>query len=457
MVLYRVTIVINYFFGGILMQVEPEPSNITSQLIIIAILTFINAFFALAEMAMLSLNKSKIKLLADEGNKKAQILIKLTEEPTKFLSTIQVGITFSSFLSIAFASAGLSDDLGFFLRTLGVPYSSEIALIAITIMLSYIILVFGELFPKRVALQKSETIAMFLAHPIRFISKIMKPFVKLLSISTDSLVFLVGLDKEDIEQKVSKEEIKTMVEVGQEHGVINETEKEMIDSIFEFDDKLAYEVMTPRTDVYLIDIDRPLSEYVDELISEKYSRIPVYETEHDNIIGILYMKDFLVESRKHGFENVNIRSILHRPYFVPETKNIDELFKELQLTKKHLAILIDEYGGFSGIASIEDLIEEVMGNIEDEYDDDEPHIMRVDNNTFIVDGMLSIDDFNEYFHVNIESDDYDTIGGFTINLLGHIPETTEEENLHYENLIFKIVEVKEKRIEKIKVCIQKEV
>ena len=438
------------------MPVEPEPSNITSQIILIVILTFINAFFASAEMAILSLNKNKLKILADEGDKKALILIKLMEEPTRFLSTIQVGITFSSFLSIAFASTGLSDDLGFFLRGLGVPYSSEIALIAITMILSYVILVFGELFPKRVALQKSETIAMLLVHPMIYIYKITKPFVKLLSLSTDGLVHLIGLDKEDIEQKVSKEEIKTMVEVGQEHGVINETEKEMIDSIFDFDDKMAYEVMTPRTDVYSIDMERPLNEYVDELIAEKYSRIPVYEGELDNIIGVLYMKDFMVEARKHGFENVDIRSILHKPYFVPETKNIDELFKELQQSKKHLAILIDEYGGFSGIVSIEDLIEEVMGDIEDEYDDDEPHITKIDNDTFIVDGMISIGDFNEHFHVNIESDDYDTIGGFVINLLGDIPETTEEETLQYENLLFKIIEVKEKRIEKIKVCVQKE-
>lgn len=438
------------------MPVEPEPSNITSQIILIVILTLINAFFASAEMAILSLNKNKLKTLADEGDKKAQILIKLMEEPTRFLSTIQVGITFSSFLTIAFASTGMSDDLGFFLRRLGVPYSSEIALIAITIILSYVILVFGELFPKRVALQKSEAMAMLLVRPMLYISKITKPFVKLLSLSTDGLVHLIGLDKEDLEQKVSKEEIMTMVEVGQEHGVINETEKEMIDSIFDFDDKMAYEVMTPRTDVYSIDIERPLNEYVDELIAEKYSRIPVYEGELDNIIGVLYMKDFLVEARKYGFENVDIRSILHTPYFIPETKNIDELFKELQQSKKHLAILIDEYGGFSGIVSIEDLIEEVMGDIEDEYDDDEPHITKVDDDTFIIDGMLSIDDFNEHFHVNIESDDYDTIGGFVINLLGDIPDTTEEENLQYENLLFNIIEVKEKRIEKIKVYLQKE-
>lgn len=438
------------------MELEPEPANVTSQIILIAILTAFNAFFASAEMAIVSLNKNKIKILADEGNKKAKLLLKLMEEPTKFLSTIQVGITFAGFFSSASAATGLSGNLSRYLSTFNIPYSEQIALIVVTIALSYITLVFGELFPKRVALQKSETIAMFSVIPILYISKITVPFVKLLSASTSVLIRLVGLEINGLDEKVSKEEIKSMVEVGQEHGVINETEKEMINSIFEFDDKLADEVMTPRTEVYLINISTPLSEYLDNLILERYSRVPVYEGDIDNIIGILYMKDFFIEARKHGFENVDIRSILHQPYFVPETKNIDELFKELQSSKKHMAVLIDEYGGFSGIVSIEDLIEEVMGNIEDEYDEDELDIRKVDNNTFIIDGMLSIDDFNNYFNVDIQSENYDTISGFIIDILGRIPKNTEEKNVEYENLIFKIEEIKEKRIQKIKVYVQVE-
>lgn len=436
------------------MEIEPEPVNLTSQIILIVILTSLNAFFASAEMAIVSLNKNKMKFLAEEGNKKAKLILKLMEEPTKFLSTIQVGITLAGFFSSASAATGLSVSLSEYLNKLSIPYNEQIALILVTIILSYITLVFGELFPKRVALQKSEAIAMFSVRPILYISKITLPFVKLLSASTNILIRLVGLEIDGLDEKVSKEELKSMVEVGQEHGVINETEKEMINSIFEFDDKLADEVMTPRTEVYLINIDTPLSEYLDELIEEKYSRVPVYEGDIDNIIGILYMKDFFIEARKHGFENVDIRSILHQPYFTPETKNIDELFKELQSCKKHMAVLIDEYGGFSGIVSIEDLIEEVMGNIEDEYDEDELAIKRIDNNTFIVDGMLSLDDFNEYFHVNIENENYDTISGFIIDLLGRIPKSTDEENIEYENLIFKIEEIKEKRIQKIKVYIQ---
>ena len=242
---------------------EPEPANVTGQIILIVILTLINAFFASAEMAIVSINKNKVKHLAEDGNKKAKLLLKLMEEPTKFLSTIQVGITLAGFFSSASAATGLSGSFAEVLRGIGIPYSEQIALVVVTFILSYITLVFGELFPKRVALQNAEAIAMFSAKPILFVSKLTVPFVKLLSMSTNILIRLVGLKVEGLDEKVSKEEIKSMVEVGQEHGVINETEKEMINSIFEFDDKLAYEVMTPRTNVYLINIESPLNDYID--------------------------------------------------------------------------------------------------------------------------------------------------------------------------------------------------
>ncbi|MDR5587561.1 MULTISPECIES: hemolysin family protein [Clostridium] len=438
------------------MQPEVGSVNITSQIILIVILTLVNAFFASAEMAIVSLNKNKIKLLAEDGDKKAIILLKLMDEPTKFLSTIQVGITLAGFFSSASAATGISQDLARYLSKFNIPYSNKIALIIVTVIISYITLVFGELFPKRIALKESESIAMFSVRPILYVSKITAPFIKLLSASTNILVRLSGLDKDGLDEKVSKEEIRSLVEVGQEHGVINETEKDMINSIFEFDDKLADEVMTPRTDVYLININKPLEEYLDELIEEKYSRVPVYEEDIDNIIGILYMKDFMLEARKYGFENVDIRKILHSPYFVPETKNIDDLFNELKSSKKHMAILIDEYGGFSGIVTIEDLIEEVMGNIDDEYDEEECYIQKIDGNTFIVNGLMPINDLNDYLNIQLVSEDCDTISGFLINFIGRIPEDIEEKVIEYENVIFKIESVKEKRIEKIKICIQRD-
>lgn len=435
------------------MELDPEQTSITSQIILIVILTMINAFFASAEMAIVSLNKNKIKFLEEEGNKKAKLLLKLMEEPTNFLSTIQVGITLAGFFSSASAATGISGELGHYLKGFNIPYSGQVSLVIVTIILSYITLVFGELFPKRIALKKSEAIAMFSVKPIMYVSKIAIPFVKLLSASTNILVRIAGLDKDSLDEKVSKEEIKSFVEVGREHGVINDTETEMINSIFEFDDKLAEEVMTPRTEVYMINIETPLIEYLDELMEERYSRVPVYEEDIDNIIGVLYMKDFFTEARKCGFENVDIRSIMHPPYFVPETKNIDQLFKELQAHKKHMAVLIDEYGGFSGIVSIEDLIEEVMGNIDDEYDEDEPDVEKIDDNTFIISGKLSINDFNDYFNVDIKNENYDTMSGFIIDITGRIPKGTDEKSVEYENLTFKIEKMTDKRIEKIKLDI----
>ena len=433
---------------------DPEPMSLVSQFILILVLTLFNAFFASAEMAIVSVNRNRIKMLADDGNKKASLLVDLLEEPNKFLSTIQVGITLAGFFSSASAATGISEVIGASLSQLGIPYAQSISLVVITIILSYFTLVFGELVPKRIALQKSEQIAMLSVRPIVFVFKFAKPFVKLLSLSTNVLLRVIGMSDTDLEEKVSREEIKSLVDAGEEYGVINQIEKEMINSIFDFDDKLAKEVMTPRTEVYMINSQLPLS--IEELLEENYSRIPVYEGDMDNIIGILYLKDFLHEAYQVGFENVDIKKLLHRPYFVPECKNIDQLFKELQKSKNHLAVLIDEYGGFSGIVTIEDLIEEVMGDINDEYDDDDPVIRKIDNDTYIVNGLISIKELNDKLQLNLdeETEDYDTLGGFLINQIDYIPSETEECMVEYENLVFKIECVKDKRIEMVKIHIQ---
>ena len=433
---------------------DPEPMSLVSQFVLILVLTLLNAFFASAEMAIVSVNRNRIKMLADDGDKKASLLADLLEEPNKFLSTIQVGITLAGFFSSASAATGISEVIGASLSQLGIPYAQSISLVVITLLLSYVTLVFGELVPKRIALQKSEQMAMLSVRPIVFVSKFAKPFVKLLSLSTNLLLRVIGMSDTDLEEKVSREEIKSLVDAGEEYGVINQIEKEMINSIFDFDDKLAKEVMTPRTEVYMINSQLPLS--IEELLEENYSRIPVYEGDIDNIIGILYLKDFLHEAYQVGFENVNLKKLLHRPYFVPECKNIDQLFKELQKSKKHLAVLIDEYGGFSGIVTIEDLIEEVMGDINDEYDEDEPFIRKIDNDTYIVNGLISIKELNDKLHLNLdeETEDYDTLGGFLINQIDYIPSETEECMVEYENLLFKVECVKDKRIETVKIHIQ---
>lgn len=433
---------------------ESDPAlniSLMAPFILIAILTLINAFFASAEMALVSLNKHKITLLAQQGNKKAKLLVKLLKEPTKFLSTIQIVITLAGFLSSAYAATGISYNFAVYLNKFNVPYSGQISLIAITIGLSYISLVFGELFPKRIAMQNSEAIAMFSVVPILYASKIATPFVMLLSASINILIKITGLDGNDLNEKVSKAELRSLVGIGQKDGIINETEKEMINNVFEFDDKLVYEVMIPRTEVFLININDPVKDFLDELLEEKYSRVPVYEDDIDNIVGILYMKDFIIEARKNGFENVNIKNILHSPYLVHESKKTDVLFKELQSSKHHMAILIDEYGGFSGIVTIDDLIEEIMGDIKDEYDDDEPFIKKIDDNTYIVSGLLPLDELNDYLNLKLVSNDFNTIGGFLIGIMGYIPIENELKTVIYKNITFKIEEVNENRIKKIRI------
>ena len=349
----------------------------------------------------------------------------------------------SGLFASASATTGITVQLDNLLKRIGIPYSGQISVIIITIILSYFTLVFGELFPKRMALQKSEAISMIAIRPLVFVSKITSPFVKLLSGSTNTLVKLSGIKTDNLEEEVSKEEIKSLIEVGQEQGVINETEKEMINGIFEFDDTLAKEVMTPRTDVFMINIETPINKIKNSIVEENFSRIPVYEEDSDNIIGILYIKDFYAEALDKGLENISIRDMLRKPYFVPETKNIDDLFKELQNTKNHMAILIDEYGGFSGIVTIEDLIEEVMGNIFDEYDESEPDIKKLDSNTYLVNGLLPIGELNEHLDLSLQSENTDTIGGFIINIMGSIPTSNDCPAIKYENLTFKIEEVNE--------------
>ncbi|MCY6957453.1 hemolysin family protein [Clostridium brassicae] len=434
------------------MEATPN-SSILPQIILVFILILINAFFAASEMAIVSLNKNKVIFLAKEGNKKAQSLQKLIHEPSKFLATIQVGITISGLLASASAATSISSRLSLIMKKWNIPYSDKLSILIITIILSYITLVFGELLPKRIALQNSESIAMFAVSPILFISKITLPFVKLLSSSTNLLVRIAGLDTNDLEEKVSKEEIKSLIDVGEEHGVINETEKEMINGIFDFDDKIAKEVMTPRTDVFAVDIDDSINKTIKDIVLEQFSRVPIYKDDSDNIIGILYIKDLFQELLEKDIKNIDLKSLLKPAYFVPETKNIDDLFKELQSSKTHMAILIDEYGGFSGIVTIEDLIEEITGNIFDEHDEIKSDIKKLDNNTYIVDGIMPIDDLNDYLHLKLESENSDTIGGFVIDLLGSIPNNDEEKTIDYDNIIFKIEKVSEKRIEKLKIYI----
>lgn len=432
--------------------------DLSIKLFWILILIIINAFFSSAEMAMVSTNKNKLQTLSEKGTdhekKKAQKLLNILSEPSKFLATIQVGITFAGFLASASAATSLSQRLALFLENLNVPGSSKIALFIITLLISFVTLVLGELVPKRIALNNSQKIALASVKPITIFSKISLPFVKILTFTTNLIVKLLGISSEKIEEKISEEEIRKMIEVGEEYGVLNTTEKEMIDGIFEFDNTLAKEIMTPRTKVFSVDINMSSKKFLDTLIQEQYSRIPVYEDNIDNIIGLFYIKDIITILKEGDISKEQIKKLLRKPYFVPETKNIDDLFREMQSSKNHMSILIDEYGGFSGIVTIEDLIEEIMGNIWDEYDYEENEdILQIDKNTYMLNASISIDDLNEKLHLDLPSDNYDTLAGFIINMTGNIPSEKQKFTINYKNLVFKIEKVSSKRIEKIKLLI----
>lgn len=428
------------------------------QFIVIIVLTGINAFFSGAEMSIVSVNKNKIKVMVEERDKKAILLDNLLKEPSKFLSTIQVGITLASFFASASAATGLSQFLSVFLNKMKVPYSAQLSMIIVTFLLSYVTLVFGELIPKRVALRSSEKMALSSIGVIVFISKIFSPFVKFLTFSTNVVLTLLKLKEDNIEEKVSKEELRSLVEVGREHGIINEVEKEMIENIIVFDEKIAREIMIPRTKVFLIDRNTTIEELFETKEVGKYSRIPVYEEEADNIVGILLTKDLMMEAYKKGFENINISEMVQEAYFVPETKNVNELFNEMQLEKKHIAILIDEYGGFSGIVTLEDLIEEVMGNIADEYDDEDLSIRQLSSNKYLISGDVSLNDLNDAFHIELESKYYDTLSGLLIEKLGYIPEDDEKISpITIDGIEFKPQRVRDKKIEKIIVIFLKKI
>jgi len=427
------------------------------QIVIIIILTGINAFFSSAEMAIVSLNKNKLKILIEDGNKKAILLDNLLQEPSKFLSTIQVGITLAGFFASASAATGLSQYLSSALQPLNIPYSNQISMILITFLLSYVTLVFGELIPKRIALRNSEKIALSSVGVVVFISRLFSPFVKFLTFSTNLVLTILKMKEDNIEEKVSKEELRSLVEVGKEHGVINEAEQEMIENIIEFDEKIAREIMIPRTKVFLIDKNISIHELFENKEIGKYSRIPVYENEADNIIGILLTKDLMMEAYKKGFDDIKISDLVQEAYFVPETKNVNELFNEMQLEKKHITILIDEYGGFSGIVTLEDLIEEVMGNIDDEFDDEDLSIHQISKNKYLVNGDVSLYDLNDNFHFELESKYYDTLSGILIENLGYIPEDNENiEPITINGVVFKPQRVRNKKIEKVVMTFDKE-
>ena len=423
-----------------------------TQVIVLAILILVNAFFAATEIAFISINDAKIEKQAKEGNKKAKQIRKMLKEPSKFLATIQIGITLAGFLSSAFAADAFADDLAPVLENLiplGLSVWKSISIIIITMILSYFSLVFGELVPKRLAMKNSEKIAFGTIGIVRAISVFTAPFVKLLTASTNGISKIFGISETD-EGTVTEEEIRMMVDVGEEKGSIEEEEKELINNVFEFNDKVVSEIMIHRKDIYAIDINSDIGDILGDLDEYKYSRIPVYEDNIDNIVGMLFIKDLIANMNKK--EKVKISNLLREAYFVSENKQINELFRDLQRNKHQLAIVLDEYGGTAGLVTMEDIIEELVGNIFDEYDDEEKEYEKIDDNTYMISGSVSIHDLRKILNVEIPEGEYDTLSGYLIELLGRIPSDNENPVIETDKVTYKIEDYEDRRIIWVKAC-----
>jgi len=427
------------------------------EILLLVVLIVLCAFFNLSETALISLNDNKIKSMPEEQNGKKSILKKILEEPGRFLATIQIGVVLSYFLVSAFVAEHFAEKLVELIKhtTISVPdvWLKNISIIIISIVLLYFTLVLGEMVPKKLAVRKSDVISRVVAGPLYFFSILSYPFIKILTMTTGFVVRLFGVDPNEDDEKVTEEEIRLMVDVGEEKGTIDETEKEMINNIFDFNNKVVSDIMTHRTEIEALSVDASLNEVTSFINSEKYSRIPIYEDNIDNIIGVMHAKYIIQYLAEEGDKkNFNLRDIIRRPYFVPASKKTDELLKEFQKNKTHMAIIIDEYGGTAGIVTLEDLIEEIVGNIFDEDDVEEKEMEKIDDNTYLINGAVSLDEVQEALGVELPVDDYETLSGFVIGQMGRIPEKGDTSTIEFNDLMLKVEEVDEKKVSKIRVC-----
>lgn len=428
------------------MNADPESQSLLAQILLLIVLTMINAFLAASEIAVVSINKSRVEQKAEEGNVKSQKLLKVLQDPTNFLSTIQVGITLVNILSGASLANTLSTRLAPLLG--GGPAAKNIANIIVLAILTYVSIVFGELYPKRIALNKSEEVAQATSRFIQIIGVIAKPFVWLLSASTSLLARITPMTFDDEDSKMTRDEMRYMLET---EGVLDNDELEMLQGVFSLDTKVAREVMVPRTDAFMIDINDTIEENINEVLSENFSRIPVYDEDKDKVVGVLHTKNLLKAAHKFGFEQLDMKKIIQEPLFVPETIFIDDLLYELKKTQNQMAILLDEYGGVVGLATLEDLLEEIVGEIDDESDEVENLYEKVDDHEYIIQGRMLIDEFNELFETDLHMSDVDTMAGYLITALGMIPDEGETLSFDVDNITLITEEMEGSRVLKIRV------
>ena len=433
---------------------DPDPSgNILVQIVLLIVLIALNAFFAAGEIALISLNETKMEKLAEDGNKKAKKICKLLQNSSRFLATIQIGVTLAGFLASATAASSLAEPFAAWMMKLMPSLAAHaaavetVSLILITLIISYFSLVFGELVPKRIAMAKAEKLAFGMAGILTACSVIFAPFVKLLALSTNGVLRLFGIDPHADDDPVTEEEIRLMVDEGEDAGIIEESQRDMLENVFEFDDVDAGDLMTPRIDVAALDVTESIADAIDECMQKGYSRLPVYEEDIDHIIGVLYVKDLLPYVGRALPASVTLKSLCRETLFVPATVKGSALFN--QMSEKHLqmVIVIDEYGGTAGIVTVEDLLESIVGNMQDEFDHEEEELEQTGDNAFEADGALDVEELSEQLDIEFPEGDYDTLAGFLLSELGHIPEVGEQ--VSFENATFTVTEMDDRRIETV--------
>ncbi|NLN50205.1 MAG: HlyC/CorC family transporter [Acholeplasmataceae bacterium] len=424
------------------------------QILIIIILILFNAFFTASETALVATNDSKVEADAQEGNKRAKRVYKYLNKPTNFLSAIQLGITLIGFINGFIAADTFAAPITSWIQNvikIQTNILQPIVTFLITLVLAFFQIVFGELVPKRLAMKYPEKIIYVSSGLVGFISKVMRPFVWLLTASANLIVRLFGIDPDKNDKRMTEEEIRLIVASSGKKGVIDATESEMIENILDFDDIAVSEVMTHRKEISALDINSTKQEVFDFVINEKYTRFPVYDGNIDKIIGILHAKDLLKYMGSESRERFNLKKLLRQPIFVPESAKTNDLLNEMRKKQTHIAIVIDEYGGTAGIITIEDLLEEIVGNIFDEYDVFEEEIEEINKNEYIVDGLIDLDDVENEIKADLPIEEYDTLSGFVLGQLGRFPEENEKILITYNGYLFEALEYDEMVITKVKI------
>ncbi|HEL1558949.1 TPA: HlyC/CorC family transporter [Streptococcus suis] len=432
---------------------DPGSQTIYLQLLILFLLTLFNAFFSASEMALVSLNRSRVEQKVADGERKYIRLLQVLENPNNFLSTIQVGITFISILS----GASLANDLGaVFAKWMGNSTTAQTAGYWLALaMLTFVSIVLGELYPKRIAMNMKENLAVVTAPVIIFLGKIVSPFVWLLSAATNLISRITPMNFDDADEQMTRDEIEYILTKSEK--TLDAEEIEMLQGVFSLDELMAREVMVPRTDAFMVDIEDDTATIMAAILKQNFSRIPVYDGDKDNIIGLIHTKKILSEAFSNGFDNLNIRRIMQEPLFVPETIFVDDLLTSLRNTQNQMAILLDEYGGVAGLVTLEDLLEEIVGEIDDETDKTEIFVREIADNTYIVQGNMTLNDFNEHFEMELESDNVDTIAGYYLTGVGTIPSQDEKVSFEVDSKDHHLVlindKVKNGRVTKLKLLI----